>query len=158
MSKPINKGKLLPIGNCPYCDTEQGSLGGWGGSDEMFADYKQKHDLGHPEYKPNSKLEEEWEKEFDNHTYDTPKGIITTGNKIVSKSEDFIGLDSDKVMTKKMIIYFFKSLLAKRDKELIEKMEGMKRKVPRIQGKWFPEDERNEARNRLLDDILKLIK
>jgi len=59
--------KLLSIGNCPYCDSEQGKYGGWAGSDEMFAEYKKQHEAGHPEFERKHmtiQQEEQWEKEF----------------------------------------------------------------------------------------------
>lgn len=59
--------KLLPIGNCPYCDREQKKYAVWAGSDEMFAEYKKQHEAGHPEFerKPMTIQQEEWEIEFD---------------------------------------------------------------------------------------------
>ena len=43
-----SKGRILPVGNCPYCDAEQGVNGGWSMSPEGFAEMKRKHDEGHP--------------------------------------------------------------------------------------------------------------
>jgi hypothetical protein len=44
--------KILPKGNCPYCDAilNGGISTGWGGLPEMFENYKRKHEEGHPEY------------------------------------------------------------------------------------------------------------
>ena len=49
--------KYTTQGNCPYCDSELGIHYGWSGSQEMFADYRKKHNEGHPENEPNKK---EW--------------------------------------------------------------------------------------------------
>lgn len=43
--------KILPLGNCPYCDAERGINSAWGMSPQGWIDMKNEHDAGHPNYK-----------------------------------------------------------------------------------------------------------
>ena len=41
--------KYKTLGNCPYCDSEQGYYSGWSMSPEGLAKLKENHDNNHPE-------------------------------------------------------------------------------------------------------------
>ncbi len=56
--------KYKTLGNCPYCDYELGSFGGWGMSPEGWASFKDQHDNNHPENEAQKKDRKECKHKF----------------------------------------------------------------------------------------------
>lgn len=67
--------------------------------------------------------------------------------------ESVISLSVAKDVARKII----SSLLREERARLAEKISGMKRKVPQVEGAWMPIDDRNEARNQALSDVAKIL-
>jgi len=82
--------KTLPIGNCPYCDSEQGKYGGWAGSDEMFAEYKKQHEAGHPEFERKPMTIQQEEQVTETWKYDLGKALKSLGLGMSGSQADFI--------------------------------------------------------------------
>jgi len=55
-AKEVVTGKRLPHGNCAFCDEQRGMSSVWGMSPEGWANMKDNHDAGHPEYTESPEL------------------------------------------------------------------------------------------------------
>jgi len=65
-----------------------------------------------------------WEEEIRENCWDSPQGIMTK-SRMLKKDGEFVGWVTE-TLTVDMVISKFSGLLLERERELMEKMEGMK--------------------------------